>query len=513
MYLRKSRADLEAEARGEGETLARHERQLMQLAKQYHLNVTKIYKEIVSGESIEARPVVQQLLREVEAGMWDGVLVVAVDRLARGNTLDQGIISQAFMYSNTLIYTPMKIYDPANEFDQEYFEFGLFMSRREYKTINRRLMAGKIASVNEGKWVGNKAPYGYGIVKVPNDKGNTLKIIPEEAEAVRLVYNLYVYDSKGPDLICAELDRKGYKPRVAEKWSPYTIRDMLSNPTYIGLIRWNGRATVKRAESGKILESRPRNENAMLVKGLHEPILDEVLWYKAQDIRKTHNRPRLNAVYGEVKNPFAGLIVCGVCGRKMSRKPYKNPKAAPSLICQNRNCKNVSSRLDAVESELIAQLPLWLENLKLQLQNDCYPTTTSTDIENALNRAYAELDTCIKQTDNLHDLLEQGVYDIDMFLKRSEKLAEKQSDLKNKIIQLKKELEEKQSEGSVLDVIPKIENIVELYSTLDDPAEKNELLKTAIEKIVYTKPEGGRFTGNEFNFTLDIYPLLPKNQR
>ena len=49
IYLRKSRADIEAEAKGEGETLARHHAQLMELARRRDLNVTHIYKEIVSG--------------------------------------------------------------------------------------------------------------------------------------------------------------------------------------------------------------------------------------------------------------------------------------------------------------------------------------------------------------------------------------------------------------------------------------------------------------------------------
>lgn len=101
----------------------------------------------------------QELLRDVEDGMWAGVLVVEVERLARGNTLDQGIVTNAFTFSNTKIITPVKTYDPNNEFDEEYFEFGLFMSRREYKTIKRRLHNGILASVQEGKFVSGVAPY------------------------------------------------------------------------------------------------------------------------------------------------------------------------------------------------------------------------------------------------------------------------------------------------------------------------------------------------------------------
>ncbi len=153
IYLRKSRKDIEAENLGAGETLARHEKIMLELAKSKNLIIGKIYREIVSGDSISARPVMQQLLQDVEDGMWTGVLVVEVERLARGNTLDQGIVSETFKYSSTKIITPSKDYDPNNEFDEEYFEFGLFMSRREYKTIKRRLHRGTISSVKEGKAV------------------------------------------------------------------------------------------------------------------------------------------------------------------------------------------------------------------------------------------------------------------------------------------------------------------------------------------------------------------------
>ena len=170
IYLRKSRADAEAEIRGEGETLARHEKALTAFARQAGLEVTAIYKEIISGETIAARPQMQKLLAEVSDGMWDGVIVMDVDRLARGNSIDQGIISQTFLFAGTKIITPTKTYDPTNEFDEEYFEFGLFMSRREYKIINRRLQRGRVASIKEGKYVSNKAPYGYERVKIPNAK-------------------------------------------------------------------------------------------------------------------------------------------------------------------------------------------------------------------------------------------------------------------------------------------------------------------------------------------------------
>ena len=287
LYLRKSRADLEAEERGEGETLARHEKMLIELARRYGFSIGKIYREIVSGESIEARPVVQELLKDVESGRWKGVLVVEVERLARGDTMDQGRVAKSFKFSNTKIITPIKIYDPNDEFDEEYFEFGLFMSRREYKTINRRLQRGRVSSVKEGKYVGSVAPFGYDRVKLVKDKGYTLAK-NDEAPVVEKMFQLYAYNEIAINEVVRRLNLAGYKPRKAKEWTISAVKDILSNPIYIGKIRWDSRKTVKEYKNGKIVNTRPRNENYTLCDGLHEPIIDMETWNIVQEKRSKH---------------------------------------------------------------------------------------------------------------------------------------------------------------------------------------------------------------------------------
>jgi len=287
LYLRKSRADLEVEERGEGETLARHEKMLIELARRYGFSIGKIYREIVSGESIEARPVVQELLKDVESGRWKGVLVVEVERLARGDTMDQGRVAKSFKFSNTKIITPIKIYDPNDEFDEEYFEFGLFMSRREYKTINRRLQRGRVSSVKEGKYVGSVAPFGYDRVKLVKDKGYTLAK-NDEAPVVEKMFQIYAYNEIAINEVVRRLNSAGYKPRKAKEWTISTVKDILSNPIYIGKIRWDSRKTVKEYRNGKIVNTRPRNENYTLCDGLHEPIIDMETWNIVQEKRSKH---------------------------------------------------------------------------------------------------------------------------------------------------------------------------------------------------------------------------------
>ena len=182
-YLRKSRFDRDYAELSVEETLKRHQEILDKLAKDRGYHIAKTYYEVVSGESIAARPQIQAMLEEVNAGLYTGVLVVDLERLARGNGADQAYISQVFQFSGTQIITPSKTYDPNNEFDQEYFEFGLFMSRREYKTINRRLVRGRQSSASEGKYISSIAPYGYRRIKLEGEKGFSLE--PEAGSASR----------------------------------------------------------------------------------------------------------------------------------------------------------------------------------------------------------------------------------------------------------------------------------------------------------------------------------------
>lgn len=278
IYLRKSREDIESEKYGEGETLARHEKILTTLAEKRNLTIGKIYREVVSGETISERKEMQKLLKDVENEMWTGILVVEVERLARGDTADQGLVLKAFKYSHTKIITPVKTYDPDNEFDEEYFEFGLFMSRREYKTINRRLQRGRQLSCQEGKYVGNIAPFGYNRVKLKNSKGFTLSINPQEAPIVKEIFRLYAFENFTINSIAKKLNNLNLKPRIADEWSISSVKDILSNPAYIGKIVWNRRCQKKKTQNGHLIISRPRNYNYEIYDGLHESIIDTKTW-------------------------------------------------------------------------------------------------------------------------------------------------------------------------------------------------------------------------------------------
>ena len=320
VYLRKSRADMELERIKKFDTLKQHEKFLKDRAKQLGIKIRKIYKEVVSGESIQERPEIQKILKNIETGEVDGILVVEVERLTRGDAKDQGVVAQAFKYSNTKIITLNKIYDPNSEEDEEYFEFGLFMSRREYKTINRRMQRGRLANVLEGKYCASEPPFGYKKVKIKYAKGFTLEIIPEEAEIVKQIFQKRA-DGMGHNIICNWLNTTDFKPKTSDVWTPSTIKGMLSNPIYLGKIRWNNNKQQKSLVNGQIIKTRKRGnkEDLIIVEGLHEAIIDQTLFDIVQKIEPRNTSTKHGT---DLQNPLATLIKCADCGRTMQRRPY-----------------------------------------------------------------------------------------------------------------------------------------------------------------------------------------------
>ena len=510
IYLRKSREDIESEKYGEGETLARHEKILTTLAEKRNLHISKIYREVVSGETISERKEMQKLLKDVENEKWTGVLVVEVERLARGDTADQGRVSKAFKYSHTKIITPVKTYDPDNEFDEEYFEFGLFMSRREYKTINRRLQRGREISVSEGKFVGNIAPFGYDRIKLKDAKGYTLSINQNEAPVVKEIFRLYTFEGNTINSVVKQLNDMNLRPRISNEWTISSVKDILSNPTYIGKIVWKRRKQKKKTKNGHIIISRPRNQDYLIYNGLHEPIIDNKTWELVQEKRK-QNTPKVKHS-NIIQNPLVGLVFCEKCGKPMQRRPYAKADKPATLICSNSKCDNISSKLYIVENKIIEALRIWLENYKVDYEANNNLNANNDIIEKTIASTKKDLEKENAKLDKIYDFLENGIYSKDEFINRSKAIKDNIQSLETKLNEYNSLLQkntEVQNEKDTM--VPKLKNVIDLYDKLETAEDKNILLKSIIAKITYLKTEKAiKNDSDPTNFELHIYSKIPK---
>ena len=196
IYLRKSGADNPEET--VEEVLARHEKQLQDHAIKNlgkRIDEKYIFREVVSGETIEDRPEIQNLLTYIEDPQIKGVYVIEPQRLSRGDWEDGGKILTSFKYSNTLIITPQKTYDLNNKFDYKFFKMELSQGNDYLEYVKEILIRGRVASVKEGNYIGSIAPYGY--KKVFIDKSPTLEIYEPEAKIIRLAVNMRLNEGLG----------------------------------------------------------------------------------------------------------------------------------------------------------------------------------------------------------------------------------------------------------------------------------------------------------------------------
>ncbi len=489
IYLRKSRADIEAEKEGKYETLHRHKTTLLKVAKERNLNIVDIKEELVSGEHIEHRPRMIELLDEVKNNKYDAVLVMDLDRLGRGNMQDQGIILDTFKQSKTKIITPRKVYNLDDEFDEEYSEFEAFMARKELKLINRRLQRGRIKSIEEGKYISPDAPYGYEFKY--DDKGKKNLVINEEqANAVKLIFDMYL-QGNGATKIANKLNSLGYRTNNNIEFKCKAVRDILSNITYTGYVKWK---TVDRKNHSRI---RPESEQ-IISKGNHEAIIDEFTFKKAQEIRKSKY---ISPTKKEISNPLAGILICKKCGHNIIQK---SSRGKYYLTC--RHCDNRSSYSEYVEKSVVESLESYLDDYKVRIQLKV--NTQEIDrIKFELKKLQRELKDTETQKIKLFDFLERGVYDEDTFLERS-------NILKLRIDDLKKQISESNlaiisyNENILANkqIIPNIEKVLENYYISTNAKDKNSLLKSVLDKVLYEKDKNAKAD----DFILEIYPKLPK---
>lgn len=462
IYLRKSR--LEDETETMEDTLARHQRILIDYCDRNNFNIIKIYKEVVSGENLENRPRARALLEDVASNLYDGVVVIDLDRLSRGNPIDQTEILEIFKKSNTKIYTLNKTYDLSsdNDFDEDFFEFGLFMSRREYKIIKRRLMRGKSQAQKEGYYVNSRLVFGYH--KERRGKGCVLIPYEPEAQVVRTIFNKFVNDDMLYTEICKYLEDNGIKSAMDTRWAARMVKKILLNKTYIGLIHYNARDYT--------------GDN--WYQGLHEPIIDEELFNKAQEkikLKKTRLTKR-----NLFANPLASLVECELCGATMQLHPNSDTNY---LTCRTRGCATYGIKIAEIEALIIGALKDKLKDFRYDLDNMDETVANkikARDDEIALLKA--ELIKRESMIDKACELLELGVYSLDKYKDRVSKVEIDVKNIKDNIKAL--ENTSYNEELKLESAIPLLEKCLDEYYNLE-PKAKNDILKEIIEKVYFYK--------------------------
>ena len=488
MYLRKSRLDTDYEIVSVEETLSRHRQILDRFCRDKKLNVVEVLEEVVSGESLAARPQMMRLLDLVSTGMYAGVVCMDIERLSRGSSMEAGYIMQVFQTNCCKIITPNKSFDLQNESDEQFTDMKFMFSRYELKTINKRLVRGRNQSASEGKFMGSMAPYGYRAYKLPGVKGNSLRIEPEEAKVVQMIYDMYGKQGMGYNAIAYALNDMHIPARKGQ-WSQTSIVNILTNEVYLGKIRWRREPVKRVVRDGFLAKTRILNDDYELYDGMHEPIITEEQWEMAKAVKKKKGHHSTHTTK-ELKNPFAGILFCEKCGAALKRNvPGKNQGTAPWFRCPTRGCDCRIVKCHTVEEAIRDAMEDWLDEYIIQLNSESKPKVDP--IATALEAVQAQLAGLQQQQDTLCDYLEKGVYTIEMFTKRNATLAREIKKLQESEAELMRKKESgSQANQAAMEIIPTTQHILDNYDVLTI-AEKNRLWKLVMKKAtVYRSPDG-----------------------
>ena len=504
VYLRKSRSDdplLSVE-----EVLRKHESILNEWVERNlsaKIPEENIFREVISGETIADRPEIQKLLSKIESPKYKAILCVEVQRLSRGDLEDAGRLIKLLRYTNTFIITPPKTYDLQDEYDRDIFERELKRGN-EFLEYQKKIMGrGRLLSVSQGNYIGSRPPYGYDKVWVMDGKRKvpTLAENKEQADVVRLIFDLYVNKNMGEQRICKYLSNLNIRPPKGEYWSKSAMKDITQNVHYIGKVKWNWRKTITVVENGEIVKIRPKSSKGeyLIYEGKHQAIISEELFNLAQEKRGKY--PRVPYVK-KLTNPLAGLLYCR-CGKAMIYKSYKtkegNEKSLPRLICSGQTyCKTSSCRYDDIIEKICSVLEQCIEDFEIKIENqDNTSEKLHLDIIKNLEKSLKDIEAKeIAQWEAQSNPNPDLRMPVDIFKVLKEKLAKEKEETKKALEQAYNSI------PAPIDYEEKIVRFKDALSALNDKdvsAEaKNELLKSCIERIEYFREPSKRLrTSND----------------
>ncbi|MGU8901203.1 recombinase family protein [Clostridium perfringens] len=295
-----------------GYSIDEQERLLEEWCKKMGYVIYKCYSDRgISGKNIKDRPALKELLSDAKAGKFDMVISWKINRVSR--KLEDVLKIVNLLEKNNITFKsysePFETDTPAGRMQ---FQMMALIGEFERGTIAQNVKIGMIAKAKNGNWCGGRV-LGYDLV--PNNspeeekKGkNKLEINEKEAEIVRFIFNEYS-KGKGYKAITNKMNKLGYKTKKGNNFSVGSIRDILTNPVYIGEIRYNVRQNWSEKRRRNI------NPNPIRVKGKHEAIIDRELWDKVQLILESKKGKPSRIYDGEY--PLTGILRCPKCGAGM----------------------------------------------------------------------------------------------------------------------------------------------------------------------------------------------------
>ena len=456
----------------------------------------------ISGTSTKKRDDFNRMIRDAKAGLFDFIITKEISRFSR-STLDSIKYTQELLAHNVGVFFQN---DNINTLDTDS-EFRLIImagvAQDEVRKLSERLKFGFKQAIKNGHVLGNDKLYGY------DKKGCVLTINEQEAEIVRIIFDLYGNKHLGMRTISKELEKLGYTSRQGNLFNTLTIRHMLENPKYKGWYCGNKTQTIDyRTKKKAFLEE---SEWVMYPDPTIPAIVSEDLWNRANALYKERRKEVMDHGSGmtfQNRYPYSTKIICEEHGTTFHRHMLENKNG----IIEAWQCKIYrqkgrtacstpqirSFELDQILGEIMKELTKDKKALIDSLITVITSVPHDVDYDKIRSRIRDEIDQIYIKKDRLLDLSVAGALTTAEFKQRNDTLNDQ---IRQYEAQLKMvcDEEEKQVAGSL--------NELEIRRVLEEELSFNgeinsALVASILEKVVVKKES----TKQEIH--LDIYLKL-----
>lgn len=354
----------------------------------------------ISGTSTKNRKQFNLMIEKARAGQIDIILTKSISRFAR-NTVDAlNYIRELRQINVEIIFEKENIssLDPKVEF---LLTIMSSMAQEEARNVSENVKWNVQRRFREGVPIINHQRFlGY----TKDKKGGNLVVVPEEAQIVKLIFNLYI-SGVGPAKIAEQLVEMGAKTGAGKtEWRLSTITTILKNEKYMGDM-----LQQKTISIDYLSHTRVKNKNhapTYYTENSHEAIIDRETFELAQRIRKDRAKVRI----GEDKNlskysrtyPLTAMIICSECGRTLKRRYWNYGKPSQRVMQQcgsyidgKANCNAKASRQDLIEATTIHMLnKVFLKDLDIMstIQRVIKSTIKVDDVQNIIEKLTLEID-------------------------------------------------------------------------------------------------------------------------
>ena len=378
---------------------------------------TKVYADAGFSGSTTNRPALQLLIKDITDGKINRVVVYKLDRLSRSQKDTLYLIEDIFLKHKIDFISISESFDTSTPLGKAMIGILSVFAQLEREQIRERMQMGKSAKAKKGKIsIGAHSLIGYDYI-------DGQYIINEyESIQVKKIFELYL-SGYGTHAILEYLTQSGYQTKYG-KWKYGTIRALIKNRTYTGMVRY-------------------RDE---WYEGLHEAIIDEDTFQKAQAIKADMaEKFASNKRTGKYTTILSGILVCGSCGCPYSKRVSVDTRNGIKHIysyydCSSKRSMGVRAKCTSKRWSMEKLDSIILSEISKLATDDKYISSikkTNRDQEYTLTPIKTEIDKTDKQIRRLLDLYSLSDMQTDILQEKISALYARKNELEQQCNHIK----------------------------------------------------------------------------